>query len=82
MSEGMWDGGPSTTICPCGNVLNLGDPGPCGCKVRIVTRENLVIDPGPYDPEDKDLEDDHNRMKIGLKFPEGRVVLLNHRGGR
>lgn len=75
MSEGMWDGAPAT-ICPHGNLLNLGDSGSCGCRVRIVTKDNLVIDPGPYDPKDPVEKKENKRMKIGLEFPEGRVVKI------
>ena len=75
MSESMWDGGPAT-ICPHGNTLNLGDTGVCGCRVRIVTKDDLVIDPGPYNPKDPIEERENKRMKIGLNFPEGQVVKI------
>lgn len=75
MSEGIWDGG-TATICPHGNSLNLDDAAPCGCRVRIVTKEDLVIYAGPYNPKNKVLEREYENGKRGPKFPEGRVVPL------
>jgi len=69
----MWDGA-DTTICPHGLFLNLGDTAACGCRLRIVTKDDLIIDPGPYNPRDPNEEMENARMKIGLEFPEGRMA--------
>lgn len=48
MSEGIWDG-IDVTVCPHGYFLNTGDPGPCGCQIKILTKDDVLIDAGPYE---------------------------------
>jgi hypothetical protein len=76
MSTGpsMWDEGFEATICPHGNSLNHGDTASCGCRLRIITGDGLVIHAGPYDPAHPMVRDFQHRQGVGLDFPEGRVV--------
>lgn len=73
MSEGMWDGA-SSARCPHGNFLALEDKCECGCHLMLVTADNLIIYPGPYDPDSPRDVSFNLRHRRGLQFPVGVVV--------